>query len=640
MNIWNILLSFLSCSGMFLSCYLLGKYTNNRLFLIKCTAVNPIISNIVFDCSTGLAIFLLLLLHLGFSGLIYSALFILLSWVFVFIAIIGLIYILLKWHLIVNKTTDLVKYLGLPSVMLLLLVSGLFLINLLAASFPEVYSDPLWCHLMHPQRWLLTHDIFFLKDSVPHSAIPLSQGLLNLMPISSFGDAMAHYFNCFFLIGVMLCAYEISAYYSNKTSDAFPQCVSVLSIITIPVAYYCSISAMSDIGALFYCMTSWLLILKIAPKQRANSWLLLGLYWGTSCAIKPNYITLVFVLAVMGFLIRGKSKPVKYCLYASLAFLAAYYIYPLRNMIETGNPFWPMFTDVFGNPYGEYNLIYQPALRGDIDTNNSLYNFFRHSFSIFMPSFSFETLPYSYLIIVPLAFALTIYKWFNKSISSQMKYAVLMVFLCMVMAYINFVIFGHKGRKYLFPFMCITLPILIPLLMNNKFSSVLCVIVVTVFTLHYSYFLYGQAKAHSKWAVEHFIKSDNWDSYLAIRKPNYYNLVSYVNSKLNTDSVILVWSHKIIYYLNKEAYRAVPNLSFGMIDYNSFNDWTQLYRYLKDNLRCTHIIIPPADMKIERFNQLYVDTYEKALSLLNQVALNKGIKLESASGSELTLYEL
>jgi len=219
----------------------------------------------------------------------------------------------------------------------LLLAIVLFVAGLAALS-PPIKNDTLFYHLGLPKLWAGDGGIEF------YSTIPLSASALNsellLTPILAFVSPEAAQFFVF-LVGIMVCGAAGRAY--SKLTAGQPL-TAILALGTVPLFVSGLCDAKNDYLAVGFALIAFIKYFEYMESGRFREILFAGIFAGLAASTKPNALIFVVGLSIMLAIERRNLKAVAGFLAAAVIFGSPWYI---RAFIETGNPFFPFFDNLF-----------------------------------------------------------------------------------------------------------------------------------------------------------------------------------------------------------------------------------------------------------------------------------------------------
>ncbi|MFW6154339.1 MAG: ArnT family glycosyltransferase [Planctomycetota bacterium] len=209
------------------------------------------------------------------------------------------------------------------------------------------YYDVLSYHLQIPREFFEVGRITALPHNT-YSHYPLGGEMLFLLGMCLKGDPWAGAYAAKFthgLWGVLAIAAAVTA-----MPDPPRKGWTALLLATVPLALSLSWLAFIELSQLAYLAVAlaWLRTWRARPMWRAAA--MTGLACGGACATK--YLAVGFVaapvLAVMLVAGRARGRPLAHALVAAGVCAALASPWLIRNVVETGNPVFPLATGVFG----------------------------------------------------------------------------------------------------------------------------------------------------------------------------------------------------------------------------------------------------------------------------------------------------
>lgn len=266
------------------------------------------------------------------------------------------------------------------SLPLAILVSSVILLVvgvLVLASVPPVSRDALTHHLYIPKLYL-EHGSIYELPSILFSYFPMNLDLLYLVPLHFGNDIIPKYIHFFFA----LCTASLVFFYLKKRVSVTWAWFGAFCFLSTPIIIKLSITAYVDLGLIFFTTFSLLLVLKWAENTTRLRYLLgAALSCGLAVGTKYNGLISLVVLSLLIPVIfqRGQDdnsrsgwKAVGYGLFFVSISLLVYSPWGIRNIIWTGNPFYPLFGTIFGTedtavmggmgPFVMRKLLYHESL--------------------------------------------------------------------------------------------------------------------------------------------------------------------------------------------------------------------------------------------------------------------------------------
>jgi 4-amino-4-deoxy-L-arabinose transferase-like glycosyltransferase len=309
---------------------------------------------------------------------------------------------------------------------LLLLFIVMAVVNLIGALGPELSFDALWYHLTLPKIFLEQHKIEFLPGNLFYYSVMPKLGDMLYVPALAFGnEIIAKLIQWSFGILTSYVIYVISRKY-------FPQKIAFFAVLifygSLVVAWESTVAYIDLIRTFFEIMSVWGIINYFDTKDR--KWLLeSGIMMGLAIATKMIAITSLPLFAIFFLLfIKNKRESLKnIVIFVGAALLVAspWFIFAF---VYTGNPFYPLFTDLYPASLS-VNLI------NPVYIAESFYNLFFRSEDPISPI---------YIIVLPL------YLVYYKKVGPTLKFISIYSFLALVVWYL---VPRTGGGRFILPYL-------------------------------------------------------------------------------------------------------------------------------------------------------------------------------------------
>lgn len=265
------------------------------------------------------------------------------------------------------------------------LVAGLYLLVVPYALTPATESDELRYHLAAPAAWLESGRI----EYIPHQAFsnfPFMIEMLFMMALSLQGTEGARLVHLIFLescgILVALLGFFLlrmsARRMSAEASDAASHIAGLagLSFVLIPCATILGAWAFIDIAvAAYFLAVVYLGALALAGPVRPPAWLMgimIGGALGTKYTMAPLMLAMLALMLILGWWRGGrnwrgdKRVDFKYVFSAGAVGLAISAIWFIKNIVWTGNPFYPLAYGIFGGgEWSDWNAAFYAAKAGE-----------------------------------------------------------------------------------------------------------------------------------------------------------------------------------------------------------------------------------------------------------------------------------
>lgn len=216
----------------------------------------------------------------------------------------------------------------------------------------EAYGyDVLEYHLAVPKAFFEQGRIGFLANNT-YSNFPLNSEMLSLLMMVLRGDAveaafMAQMVNVFFAGLFAAAAWLVGKAFSDRSG-----LVTGIAALTAPWTAYLAGIAYVEVGMLAMGMCAFAVVLRadVRAEGASRRGLAAGLLAGLSAGFKYTAIPMIAVPAAMLIVFCRRSPQKRLLGMATFAagFLIAFSPWMLRNLMNTGNPVFPMAYSVFG----------------------------------------------------------------------------------------------------------------------------------------------------------------------------------------------------------------------------------------------------------------------------------------------------
>ena len=247
-----------------------------------------------------------------------------------------------------NKTTFI---LCIPIIILLCME---FILNLT----PPISRDALIHHLAVPKLWLKHGGIYEIPWA-NYAYYPMNIDILYALCLYFKNDIAPKIIHLVFGMGTGLLIY----FYLKTKYGRNWGLLGMGIFITTPIVIWLSTTAYVDLGMTFFITSSVMAFIKWRDSEYKNiKWFLLsGLAMGMAVGSKYNALIAAFILDMLLMLsvVQDKHKQTAALWYGILFFvIAAFTASPwyLKNYLQTGNPFYPLFGGFFKS------LHHHPAL--------------------------------------------------------------------------------------------------------------------------------------------------------------------------------------------------------------------------------------------------------------------------------------
>ncbi|MBW1995139.1 MAG: hypothetical protein JRI77_11925 [Deltaproteobacteria bacterium] len=237
------------------------------------------------------------------------------------------------------------------------LLAGLLVLGMCFVLTPATGRDALSYHLEVPRLYIKHQGLYFIPGNF-FSNYPLNAEMLFLAALMVQGDMLAkgiHYTALLLLLAAMW------NYIKQHVPEVSPGFLPLLIFASIPSVFTTAYMAYTDLLLTLYgflalfAFTNWF-------NRPGFGWLVLvAIFTGVAAATKYGGLILL-PLGVIGILFAARLHGMSFsrvlpplAVYLGIAIMVAspYYI---KNWILTGNPFYPLFYEIFGGRGWDENL--------------------------------------------------------------------------------------------------------------------------------------------------------------------------------------------------------------------------------------------------------------------------------------------
>lgn len=237
---------------------------------------------------------------------------------------------------------------------LIICIIVLLILELSLALLPPTARDALIYHLAYPKLYLQHGKIFEIPFAF-YSYYPMNTELLYMLPLYFGRDNLAALMHMAF--GLMTAG--LIYYYLKSKIDSTYTLLGALIFLSTPIVIKLSTIPYVDLALAFYS-TGALLAFLLWKEGKAVKWLLLAaVFAGLAAGTKYNGLYIPMILAFMTLYASRNDRPLKALLIfasISIAIASPWYV---KNAIQTGNPFYPLF---FNISFGGLKIPDQPTV--------------------------------------------------------------------------------------------------------------------------------------------------------------------------------------------------------------------------------------------------------------------------------------
>lgn len=273
-----------------------------------------------------------------------------------------------------NGKANKLQQLFLPGLLTALISSLLFL-----AATPPISRDALIHHLQIPKLYLLHGGIYEIPDLV-FSYYPMNLDFLYMIPLAMGNDIIPKYIHMAFGLAT---AWLLFTHLKKRLPDPFPL-LGAIFFLSTPIIVKLAITVYVDLGLIFFCTASMLLLFNWLEKEKGVlNVILAGLCCGMGVGTKYNGLLILFLLTLfIPLLVIRKKKnfpdasfpPIRTALIFAGCGLLAASPWLIRNGLWTGNPLYPLYDGFFNpKPIIETAIEGKSTIRGVLATRQALY---------------------------------------------------------------------------------------------------------------------------------------------------------------------------------------------------------------------------------------------------------------------------
>jgi len=255
---------------------------------------------------------------------------------------------------------------------------------------PPISRDALIHHLAVPKLWL-KHGRIFEIPWAEYAYYPMNIDLLYAVCLYLNNDIAPKFIHLAFGLGTGLLIY----FYLKLRFDRNWGLLGMVIFITTPIVIWLSTTAYVDLGMMFFTTASVIAFIKWRDSEyKKIQWFLIScLAMGFAIGSKYNALIAWFIvnLMLMFSYVRDTKRQLGALQYGLLFFIITILVaspWYLKNYLQTGNPFYPLFNSFF-------KLLHHPpvqeALHGQAIEKTGRISFFKMREVMYGESF-WETL--------------------------------------------------------------------------------------------------------------------------------------------------------------------------------------------------------------------------------------------------------
>lgn len=222
-------------------------------------------------------------------------------------------------------------------------ILALIIIELPIALLPPTARDALIYHLAYPKLYLQHGRIFELPFAF-YSYYPMNTELLFMIPLYLGKDSLAAIIHMAF--GLMTAG--LIYYYLKSKIDSAYALLGAFIFLSTPIVIKLSTIPYVDLALGFHSAAAVLALLRWRVDKKTKWLVISGIFSGLALGTKYNGLYISMILAFMCLHMARHERPFNaLAIFLSISIVIAFPWY-IKNAIQTGNPFAPLFFNVFG----------------------------------------------------------------------------------------------------------------------------------------------------------------------------------------------------------------------------------------------------------------------------------------------------
>ena len=556
-----------------------------------------LLEKFLFSTAIGYGIFSLLTLSVGVMGFLYFWLFYTILFVSLIIGFTEIKNLLASFWTGIRKIKP--KF-NLKWV-LISIISVIIILYMLAAIAPPFNWDATSYHLAIPKLAIKAHKISYVPH-MAYSEFPMSIEMLFLLSMLLKNAILAK------LIVFSLTTFLAIAIYSfaKKHLNELAGLLGAAIFLTLPEIAQFSTEALVEIPSSFFIFMAIYAFFEWFTGENSKFLIISASMAGIAASTKPTAPIFAIILSI--FVVYGaliKTKSLKACLKTflifsliSLAIVSPWYI---KSYAHTGNPFYPIFYNIFGGPnwndklsqykitdmknIGRWGRDHVDILNNDYKgfglEGNMLYYFVMLPWDLTMHGGFSDTIAFSpvYLAFFPIYF---MFKKKSKLINMLLLYS----FLFMIFWFIT-----AQSLRYfspIVPVLIIPCAVVIARLLSYKFFYKKILFILAIGLVFNLSIWYGVNAKQLPYSVGLETEEQFYSKLVDQNLFAAYKIFQYTNNNLPNDSKIFLVGIMRAYFSDLDYVWGAPTEQ-AYIDYDNFENEEDMYKKLK-NIGITHII--------------------------------------------------
>ncbi|MEK6837194.1 MAG: hypothetical protein AABX69_00960, partial [Nanoarchaeota archaeon] len=601
-----------------------------------------------FSIALGYGVVALLTYLLGFYGLLYRQVFLLL-----FLAMLAISFGRIR-NAVLAVTQSLSFSKPMPGLNVFSVLVGVIIFfaifNLLASLAPAWSYDTTMYHLAVPKIYAREHS-FVALPSLIHSNLVMMPHMLFLAAIVIKDGTLANLVNFTFSILLAIGIYSFCRSFLGSGKKA--GIIASAIFLTLPIISVYSVSAYADIPLAFFAFSAFYAFVvwaergsergsnggsdKSGVRSLAPGWLVVSAFMaGLAAGSKLTGLAFVAVMAALIFFYRlfGRKHEslqhfLKTTLFATTVFtlLALAVAFPayMKNWVYSGNPFFPMLFNVFGGKFlnADVAAFFSATLQLQRGTSVSLGNFLLIPWNITMHPLRFI----EQLGIGPLFLAFVPLLLFVKQ-----NRIIVLVLAAGLLPLVSWFVTSQALRyaTFAFPFLSIVAAFVIYSMANSSTSNLFrhfITVVIAVVIASNAVLLFG---ANAKQLPVVLGLESEEQFFEKLGDGNIYAICKFANSNLPADAKILLLYEYRGYHCDMPYVIGEPRQQI-FIDYSKISTAEDYAKRLTE-IGITHIIVNRASLIHKPGEKTYSS---ETASLIESLLKNNGVLLYSEGGAEL-----
>ncbi len=523
---------------------------------------------------------------------------------------------------------------------------------------PVIDRDATRFHLPFAKLWAENGFLYFREYFAYYDLNMLNLDFLYML-VFKFGltDQLTKIIHASFLLagGYLIYRYFIKRYGFNWAALSF------ILYITIPIHQRLAAEVYVDLGLLFFSTLAVIHLIKWYESDFMSRKHLIISAAGAGLAFGTKYNAMIFaffIVLITGLMISREKKDDKLALKSMLVyiFIILFCASPwlLRNFINSGNPFFPLFNSIIPS-----KITMPPELveSGVGEIMNRIVNGGESVFSLFLLPLRvfFEGTDHDFLrfdgVLNPMMLLLLPFLFLTKEKNDKKKILTNYLLVLFATIYLTTIYVNDIRIRYFIPVFPILIILNIEALKNLashspklKYISFATALIYVLFNLNYGISFYSTYDLNNYNPFDRGSKEKYLKKYL-----RNYEMIGFINNNTPEDCVIYeAFTGGRSYYIERTFYcdtnpidRHLLNLAS---DGNNADSYRKFFSDLPNSgLKATHLLIRPNDFIKTFFNLNFNESDPE--NTINKIKIKGFIKFLSAQKflkeeNDVFLYEL